>query len=200
MDENNKVDNTEEVVPTTTEEQVPSQEVDPVKAELDRVDEKPKRSKKEQLLYTKRRVEQQLKEMGETVEPEKDDSEEDRPLTVKEFNRLSAERELTNAVTLADQIEDENERRLTQHYLENVIKPSGDAKTDLRNAQLMVNAVKNGQIAEEAVRTAKVRTTTTSPSAPPKDKAAEPELSKEDEAIKRGFGLSPEEVQKAIGS
>lgn len=201
MKEETKVESTEEVVPTTTEEQVPPQEeTDPVKAELERVAEKPKRSKKDQLLYTKQRVEQQLAELDgkDPNEVAKTISDDDKPLTRRDVEQLFAERELDTAVELAEDIEDDNERKLTQHYLENVIKPSGDAKTDLRNAQLMVNAVKNKQITEEVARTATVRRHASTASAPAKETPRAAELSKEDEAVARGFGLTPEEVQKAV--
>lgn len=185
----------EETAPAVVE---PSQEEqDPVKAELERVETKPKRTRLETLAYNRDRLEKE-------IEAEKaklgvvDDDDDTRPLTVGELKRLRAEEGLQSAVTLAEAIEDEHERKLVKHYLENSIKPSGDAHEDLRLAKAMVNAVKNRQVAEDTVRKTTPRTTSTSSGAPAKETTPASELTKEDAAIARGFGLTPEEAQKAL--
>jgi hypothetical protein len=191
MDEETQVENP--VVPTATPEETPapSQEKDPVKEELERI-ENGQRSKKEKLLYTKKRVEEQLAALGD------DEVDENRPLTVKDLRTFQAVEAQETAKTLAAEIMDDNERKLVLHHLENTIKPSGDAQTDLRNARLIVNSVKNGQLAEEAARAAKARTAPSAPGAPPKGPDAKPELSKEDEAVMKGFGLTQEEALAAL--
>lgn len=185
------------VVPTTTTEEttvtpVPSQE-DPLQKELDRI-ETGKRTQKEKLLYTKQRIDKQLAEMGEGTEVE----DENRPLTLKDLRAYTAVAAQETAMSLADEIEDANEQKLVKHYLETTIKPSGDAQTDLRNARLMANAVKNRQIAEEAGRAAHARTSPSAPSAPPRQAGTEPEFTLEQTRLMKGFGITKEEAVKAL--
>lgn len=197
MENEQKVE--KEVVPNEatekpeTESQAPSPEKDPVKVELEAV-ERTKKSKLEKLEFTQQRIAEQIAQ--EKAKSGIHEVDEDRPLTLKEYNELRKTESLETAMNLAEQIEDENERKLTKHYLEDVIKPSGDPKEDLRIARLMVNSVKHQQIAEETGRTTKAKPYSSSPSAPAKEKTST-ELTKEEEAIARGFNLSPEEVLKA---
>lgn len=199
MDENTQVE-PEVAVPTAapevTETSAPSQESQEnlVQAELDKV-ETAKRTKKEKLEFTKQRIERQLAELGESP----DVIDEDRPLTLRTLQAYEAEKAKETAVTLAEQIDNEAERRLVLHHLENTIKPSGDAETDLRNARLIVNAVKNGQLAEESARVSKARIAPSAPSAPPRQEGAKPEFSAEEAAIMRGFKLTEEEAAQALG-
>lgn len=186
MEEKTKVDTV--VSPTETE---PSQEKDPVQAELDRVEAQPKKSKLEKLEYTEKRIKQQISEEKAKAGIVEDD--EDRPLTVREYRSIQQEEAQSTAISLAGQIENEAERKLTQYHLENTIKPSGDAQTDLRNARLLVNAVKNSQITEEALRTTKVRTTGSGAGAPPKEKQTT-ELTKEERDYAKAFQLSDAQV------
>lgn len=197
MNEENKVE--QESVPQPdenleTETQAPSEE-DPVKAELEAVEKKSKRTALEKLEYSKRRIEEQLAEEKAKSGIVEDD---DRPMTVAEYKRLRGVEGIESASEMADNIEDEHERKLTKHYLENSVKPSGDPKADFSLAQAMVNAVKNRQVAEDSGRAMKVRTNSSTPSAPPKEKTQEIELSKEDAAVARGFNLSQEEIAKAV--
>lgn len=189
MEETTKVETTEEVVPTATEPE-PSQEKDPVQKELERVEAKPKRTKLEQLEFTKKRVEDQLAEERRKAGIVEDD---DRPLTVREFKALQQDTATETAIKLSDSIENEAERKLVQYHLENTIKPSGDAQTDLRNARLLVNAVKNGQIVEETLRTVKPKTTGSGTGAPPKEKQTT-ELTKEERIYATAFKLTDEQV------
>jgi len=187
------------VTPAVTPEEtpiVPSQTEDPVQQELDRI-ENDKRSKLERLQFNKERIE---REIAAQTGQQPAASDEDRPLTVREFKALQAVEAQDTAKTLADSIEDEKERTLVIHHLENTIKPSGDAATDLRNARLIVNSVKNGQLAEEALRTAKARTAPSAPSAPPRAPTAKPEFSAEETAIIKAFKLTDDEAEKALRS
>lgn len=189
MDPEEKVETP--VSPTETE---PSQEKDPVQEELDRVEAQPKKSKLEKLEYTKKRIDQQLAEEKAKSGIVEDDD--DRPLTVREFKSLQREEAQSTAISLAGEIENEAERKLTQYHLENTIKPSGDAQTDLKNARLLVNAVKNGQVAEEAVRATKARTTGSGAGAPPKEKQTN-ELTKEERDYMVAFKLTEAQVVAA---
>lgn len=181
-----------EVVPTATESE-PSQEKDPIKEELERLDKKPKRSKLEQLEYTQRRVNDQIADERRKNGIEEDDN---RPLTVAEFKALQAQQAQETAVKLSDSIEDDSERKLVQYHLENTIKPSGDAATDLRNARLIVNSVKNNMIVEETLRGMKPKAAGSAASAPPKEKQAT-DLTADEKAIMLAFKLSEAEVLAA---
>lgn len=183
MEEETKVE--VEVVPTATE---PS-EKEKVEAELEKV-EASKRTKLEKLEYTKSRVDAQIAEEKAKAGETPDD---DRPLTVREFKAMQQQTAQETALSLADSIENEAERKLVKHHLENTIKPSGDPQTDLKNARLIVNSVKNGQIVEETLRSVKARPAGSTPSAPPKE-TTKAELTIEERTIMRGFGLTEAEV------
>lgn len=183
------------VAPTATPEAIPepSQERDNIQVELDKVEAR-KKTRLEKLEYTKTRVEQQIAEEKEKAGIKEED--EDRPLTVREFNNLQQEKAKETALTMANDIESEAERKLVIHHLENTIKPSGDPQTDLRNARLIVNAVKNGQIVEETLRRVSPRAAGSGPSAPPKETQST-ELTKDEKEIMQGFKLTEAEVLAA---
>ena len=178
------------------ETQTTQDEVDPTADELDKI-ERGKRSKLEKLEYTKARIEEQRREerkkngMGE-----EDDL--DKPLTRRDLERLRASEAAEDAYALAEKIENENERELVKHYLESVIRPSGSASEDLKNAQAMVYAVKNRQLAEESLRTREAKRTVSAAGAPPREEARPQQMSKQDEQLARAFGLSNEEINKAL--
>lgn len=187
MNEEDKVEN-EETAPTAVE---PSQEKDPIQEELDRLeDKKPKRTRLETLAYNRDRLDKELaeerKKLGIT-------DEDDRPLTRGDLKVIQQESAQETAFKLADEITDDAEKKLVKYHLENTIKPSGDASTDLRNARLIVNSVKNGQIAEEAVRSVKARTSGSSSGAPAKEKQVN-ELTTDEKKMMSGFGLTEEQV------
>lgn len=197
MDENNLADINEAPAASpevsVNETPAPSQEKDPVQAELERVESKPKRTKLEQLEYTKRRVEQQLAEERKKAGIDDSNDDDNRPLTVADLRRIREEEAVETALNLTESIENEHERRLTKYHLENTIRPSGDAQTDLRNAQALVNAVKNRQKIEDAGRAQVVRRTASSAGAPPKEKAND-DLTPEEVGIMTAFKLTKEEV------
>ena len=56
------------------------------------------------------------------------------------------------ATELALGIENEIERELVLHHLENTVKSTGNAEEDLRNARALANAARNQQILEEVSR------------------------------------------------
>lgn len=151
----------EVVVPSTTEEQPeddkkPEGEQDPLKTELENVQNKKKpRTKAEKLIYNRKMIDQQLAAEGidlETLETPELDDELDKPVTRRELLEMQAKEGAKSALQLADAITDDTERELTKHYLENTIKPSGDPQEDLRMARGLVNAARNKQIIDEAGR------------------------------------------------
>lgn len=183
----------EKIEETQTTE--PSQEINPVEEELEKI-EKAERTRLERLQYNKDRIDRELAEEaaknGVSIEDE------NRPLTVREFKAMRAQDAQETAKELAErEVMDDNERKLTLHHLENTIKPSGDAATDLRNARLIVNAVKNRQIAEEMARTTTARSHSTGAGAPPKQETATVELSADEKKFAAFAGLTPEEVAAA---
>lgn len=196
MDEN-QTENPVAPVATPEESQetsAPSQEKDPVEAELERVEQKPKRSKREQLEYTRKRVDQQIAELDKAEGVTHDDD--SRPLTVGDLRKMREEESIESALNLAESLSNEHERRLTKHYLENNLRSTGNAQEDFRLAYAMVTAVKNGQLAEEAVRAQKVRTTTSAPSAPAKVPTSN-ELTREETELMTAFNLTKDEVLAA---
>jgi hypothetical protein len=169
----------------------------PLQAELDRVEQhKSGRTKREKLEFTLNRVQQQLAELeGEagvdaTVEVDKT-----KPVTFADLDRIEHDRENRRAVDLAENIQDDVERKLTIHYLENTIRPSGNADTDLANARAIVNAKRNALIAEEASRGTRPNSFISAPGAPmrPAQEVFEP-TAEEQSFMRAPFNLSKEDV------
>lgn len=195
MEEETQVEDTQ--IEEETTETVPSEVSDPVEEELEKIEtgKNEKRSKLERLQYNKERIEKELAEEAARNGVEVD---EDKPLTLREFKAMQANAAQETAKSLAEsEIADEKERKLAIHYLETTIRPSGDAATDLRNARLMVNAVKNRQVAEEVARTAQPRAFASSAGAPAKPASKKPDLTPEERQFARQTGLTEEEVMAA---
>lgn len=142
------------VVPSTTEvkpEVKPEGEQDPLKIELEKV--KTKRTQKEKLIYTKNRIEQQLKELDPDVEDlEPSTVDDDKPITRADLKEFQARNVTKTALQLADDIENESERELVKHYLNNKIRSSGNPQEDFSDARALANKIKNAKIAEMAVQ------------------------------------------------
>lgn len=175
----------------------PSQEESHVDKELAAVGGK-KRSKLETLEYTKKRVDAQIAEERKAMglEPEEDD----RPVTFKDLKELKVQEATDTAIGLTEAIEDPKLAELTRFHIENTIRPSGDPHTDFVNAKLIVEAVKNGQKAQELARIVAPRSAGSAPSAPPKEPSAKPELSKEQREFARQMHMTEEEAFAAIQS
>lgn len=151
-------------------QQVPSQETqnvetqstegesneDPIKAELDRIKgDTNGKSAKEKFEYKLRRELAQAKEMGIDVtalagiktdsQPESSqEGDDDKPLTRRELEEIlkTAKPQSKSAMEMALEIENEAERELHLYYLENKVRPSGNAEEDFQTAKAMVNAIK----------------------------------------------------------
>lgn len=156
----------------------------PLKAELEKVNGK--RSKLEQLLYTKKRVEKQLAEITGTREDSttQGDDDDNRPLTVAEFKKLQAHESTKTALDLADEIDDEYERELVKHYVSTGIR-TGNARQDLEIARAFVNSKKNAMVAEEAYRSKTAKPYSKGNSAPAKTEEAPIELTADEQMFLR---------------
>lgn len=174
---------------------------DPIKEELGRIEKKkPQYTKLEKALFAKKKIEEEIKNLGGEVDEDPDDEDDDdnEPVTRGDLKKMEKEKAITTAISLAtQQITDENELKLTLHHLSNTIKPSGDANEDLRNARLMVNSVKNGQIIDEIKRKEDPVNHSKGTGSP--GNHSKPFVPTPDEAalMKPPFNLSQEEVEKA---
>lgn len=184
MDENKVED---EVVATATE---PSQ--DALADEVKKIEGKPKRTRLETLEFNRDRLAKEAAEERKRLGLSDEDV---TPLTRADLEAYEAEKAVKTAMSLAGEIDDENERKLVLHHLENTIKPSGNAETDLRNAKILVDAVKSRQTIEELARRTEPKTSSGT-GAPPKplDKS---ELTSEEETYRQAFGLTKEQVISA---
>ena len=184
----------EEVIPAVTDkpEAQAEGEQDPLKTELDKVQRKG-RTKAEKLIYTKKRVEEQLKELGIEDEPEED--EDSKPMTVGDFKKLQATVATKTALQLADEVSNDTERELLKYHLENTIRSTGNPQEDLKLAQGLVNAVKNQQILEEQFRKPTAKSHPSGGGSPAKPASPEEEFTPEEQAyMKPPFNLTKKQV------
>jgi hypothetical protein len=166
---------------------------DPLKSELDRV-QKTGKSKRDKLLYTKTRVENQLQELDKEEGIIPDEEEDEKPVTVGMLKKIEAEKATKTALQLADEIQDETERELAKYHIENTIRPSGNPAQDLANAMVHVNAVKNRQIVDEITRKPKVRQNTGAGGGNPQNGKIEEELTPQEISIMRFGNLTKAQV------
>lgn len=181
-------------------EKKPEVTQDPLKKELDDINNKKEgRTQKEKLIYSKNRIEKQLRELeGEEETPTDDDEDdENRPVTFKDLKEMEAKRAVKTSLQLAEEISDETERELTKHHLENSIKSTGNPQEDLRLARAIVNAAKNAKIAEEIARKGKPKDHSSGSSAPANNTGQEEELTPEElQFTKPPFNMSKADIIK----
>lgn len=137
--------------PSVEELEKAKAEQDPLKGELEKV--KTKRTHKEKLIFTKNRIEEQLRELDKEAGVEtglQDDTDDDAPLTKGDFKKLQFENATKMALDLANDIEADTERELVKYHINNTLKSTGNPKEDLKLAQAIVNSAKNAKIAELA--------------------------------------------------
>lgn len=128
-------------------------EQDPLKKELEKVQNKGEgRTKKEKLLYTKQRVEEQLRELEGDEDDDLGDEDDDTPVTKGMLREMQAKNVVKTALDLTEDIADETEKALVQHHIKNTIRTTGNPAEDLKLARAIVNSVKNSQITEEVIR------------------------------------------------
>lgn len=195
------VDATKDATEETSETSAPSQD-DPIDAEIKRNETNTqKRSKKEKLLYTKKRVEEQLAEFGDDEEEDNDEADDSTPLTKGDLKKFNVESARKKSVDLVSSIQDEKERKLTLQYLERIV-PSGDAEEDVRLARLAVNSVRNGMVIEEIARKEAIVTKSHASApgnpAPSPDAVFEP-TEQEASLMRPPFNLTKEDILKARG-
>ncbi len=189
----------EEIV---TPEPQPSQEEpveqDPVKKELEKVGNKKKFTKRERLNFEKKKIEEQLTEIDqdEGIEPPipEDDS---TPVTVGMIKKMQKEQSKKTALELAEEISDEDEKKLTIHYLETSIVASGNPAEDLKKARAIVNSFKNAQIAEEAGRKTTAKGKGTPPGAPGQTEKVFQPTADERIFMQPPYNMTTEDVLKA---
>lgn len=189
----------ETVVETTETEQ------DLLKEELEKVQNKG-RSKKDKLLFTKRRIEDQLKELGEDVvedDEEIEDEDDNKPVTVGMLKKIERQTSVKTALQLADSISNEVERELVKHHIQNTIRSSGNAQEDLSMAQAIVNVVKNRKIIEETQRKPITKTHSSSSGAPAKGEGETIEFTQSEKKLMgKPFNVTPAQIiaaRKASG-
>jgi len=147
-----------EVIPPVTKEGEEAKadkpdEQNPLEKELQKVQNKGEgRTKKEKLLYTKQRVEEQLRELEGEDADDLGDEDDDTPVTKGMLREMQAKSVVKTALDLTEDIADATEKALVQHHIKNTIRTTGNPAEDLKLARAIVNSVKNSQIAEEAVR------------------------------------------------
>jgi len=173
-------------------------EQDPLKTELERV-KKGGRTQKEKLLYTKKRVEEQLREIdGDAgVEPEPEVEDDSAPVTVGMLKHIQAQTATKTALQLADEISNETERELVKHYINNTINSTGNPNEDLRLARALANDVKNKKILEQVQQRPATRRISSNgggqPYIPEEEELTADELS----FMKPPFNLSKEKILQA---
>lgn len=165
--------------------QEPSQS--PLEKELDRVEKKGKYSREERLLFEKSKIEDQLRELGGSTEDD------DAPVTVGMLKAKEKEAVEKTALQLADDIEDETERKLVKHYLSENIR-AGTPQESIRLARAVVNSLKNSQIAQEVTRKQEAQRHSSGSGAPAKQEDTS-ELTPEEEVFARPpYNLSKEKI------
>lgn len=196
-----KQEEKKEGVTPTPPEKAPEPSQDPVKAELDKI--KAPKSEAEKAAFALKKNAQRAQELGldpksilgfETAKADDsdvDDVDDDTPLTVGTLKKIEQRKASEKALNLASAIEDEAERELTLHHLQNTIKPSGNPEIDLQNARTLVNAVKTKQILDDQSRKVDPRKSAPGGSAP-----ARREVAFEPTAEERSFMVPPWNLTK----
>jgi hypothetical protein len=175
-----------------------SAEPSPIKEEIKRVIGS--KTELEKALYTKQQLEKRIKDLQGDVAEVATPGEvtDDAPMTVAMYKKLEQEKAAKTSLDLAGEIQDEDERTLTKHYLTTRIRPSGNPQEDLRFARAAVNSLKNSQIAEEAARKTAPRTTSSGAGNPAKPPEGIFEPTAEEASMMRPpFNLSEADIKKA---
>ncbi len=187
----------------TAEETVENPEQDLLKPELEKV-KNSGRTEAEKASFSLKKNAERARELG--IDPmavlgikaePKDETDDDRPLTIGEYKRIQATQSSKTALQMADDITDASERELVKHYLENRIVPSGNPNEDFRDARRAVNSVKNELIIQEQTRKNPAKTHSNASSGPAKGTTQEPELTPAELQLMKFGHLTKEEVLKA---
>ena len=156
-----RIQDTEVTTPVQVIEEETKVTEDPILAELERVKGQTHgKTPQEKAAFALKLQAQRLKDQGLDIaeilgiKQEKEEIEEEneeKPLTRKDIEQLlgQSKPKEKSAVELAQEENvSDTEKELTLYYLENIIRPSGNANDDLKNAKTMVNSVRNSKIME----------------------------------------------------
>lgn len=185
----------EEAEKARIEAETAALQVDPVKQELEKVNKK-KFTRRERLQFENKKINEQLSELDkeEGIEIPKED---DESMTVGKYKELKKSEGKKTALELAEAIEDESERGLIRHYLENRIVPSGNAEEDLKFARAAVNSLRNAQIAEEVERKKNAKGSPSAPGNPARHEDAFEATPNELVFMSPPYNLSKQDILKA---
>ncbi len=184
---------TEEVKTETVEQ-------DPLKTELERVQNKDPKKELEKASKSLHFNAQRVKELGGDpnsilgVKTEVEEEDDDKPVTRGDLKRFQAESASKSALQQADEITNESERELVKYHLQNTIKSTGNPTEDMKLARALVNAVKNTQIIEEVTRKTEVKTHSNSSGVDAKQEKEIVWTPEELEMMKAPFKLTPKEI------
>lgn len=153
----NKVQQPVKDTPVQTQATEVIQTEDPIKAELERVKGQTQgKTPAEKMAFKLKLEAQRAKEMGidiqsvlgikstDTSDTETEDLE-DKPLTRKDIQdiiKTVTKPETKSVHDFLSTIENDAERELTEYYLNNKIKSSGDPEADFNDAKMLVDAIK----------------------------------------------------------
>lgn len=173
---------------------------DPLKKERERIENKGAgRTHKEKLLFSKKKIEEELSKLdnGDDDDTASLDLDDAKPVTMGDLKKIEREKAKSNAIQMAEDIDDEDERVLVKHHLSNTIKPSGNPAEDLRIARSIVNSSKNSQIIEEATRKTDPKRHSSAPGNAGRrtDDVFTP--TPEEDNFMRSFGLSEKDILNA---
>lgn len=188
----------------TEQEAEETSQQDPLKTELEKVQNMGK-TETEKAEFSLKKNAERVRELGGDpasilgIKPEvKEETDDDAPLTRGEYKKLIASQSAKTALQLADEIQDSTERELVKHFLENRIVPSGNPQEDVRDARRMVNSIKNEQLIQEQTRKSSAKTHSSASGAPIKSTQAEPELTPQEILFMHPpFKLTKEQILKA---
>ncbi len=196
-----ETENKEDIKPTelASDSEIQPEETpadqDPLKPELERV--KRKRTPEEKLLYKKRLIDQQVKELGLEEEDDIIEDDDDKPLTRGDFKKMQAEVAQKTALQLAQEIEAETERELVVYHLENTIRSTGNPQEDLKLAKSLVDSVKNRQTIEEIARKPVVKNHSSGSGAPARIPKPEEDLTQEEKLyLSPPWNMKKEDILK----
>lgn len=176
-------------------------EQDPLKTELEKVQKKEGgRTKREKLIFTKKRLDKQLAELDEEEGIEEPEDDDDAPVTVRMLKDMQKKTTVKTALDLADEIDAETERELVKYHIQNTIKSTGNPKEDLKLARAIVNNSKNEKVIEELQRKPGTKNHSGGSGGPAKPAEQEPEYTAEEQAFMRPpFNMSKDQILKARG-
>lgn len=185
MEPENKGDGTEVVV------------VPPATKDTSQADKKSRTPLEKKKFTADRLLKEIAEEEGKAVAPStiEDDS---KPLTMGDLKRIRRDESQSTALSMANEIEDDEEREQVIDILENRIIPSGDPKKDFQLAMNAISSEKNRQIASIAAGKRPVATRSSNGGAPIKTEAQFVPTDEELAAAKFAKKSKPEDIKKFI--